>query len=204
MNDSRRILRDEFRDRDYREAYAEDFLSTSIATQIKVIREQRQLSQKGFGELIGTRQAGVSRFENVNYSKWSVPLLRKMAEALGCRLRVSFETFGSLLDEDANFSVETLKRPTFEEDPEFKECGMVGMRDPEWTLAEEMGVATGLGNMPFGDIQWPGGCNTASPGVNMRRVGRSQPAKEMDSSPFQQSIAGHEPDLETKKVAEGR
>ena len=34
-------LRDEFRDKEYRHAYADECLNTMIATQIKVLREQR-------------------------------------------------------------------------------------------------------------------------------------------------------------------
>jgi transcriptional regulator with XRE-family HTH domain len=119
MNESQTDLKNEFRDQEYREAYAEDFLNTSIATQLQVIREQRKLTQAQLAEKIGTQQAGVSRIENVNYSSWKIETLKKLAFALGCRLKVSIETFGSLIDEETNFSRETLKRPSFDEDPVF-------------------------------------------------------------------------------------
>lgn len=105
-------------DEEYRYAYAEDFLNTYIATQIKVLRDQRgKMTQKELADAIGTQQPGIARLENVNYSKWKVETLKKIARALGVRLKISFETFGTLLEEDCEFSRETLKRPPFEEDP---------------------------------------------------------------------------------------
>jgi transcriptional regulator with XRE-family HTH domain len=120
-NASRPELKREFQDEDYRYAYAEDFLNTVVATQIVALREQRGLSQSELGEAIGTKQPGVSRLENVNHSTWKTETLKKIARALGVRLRISFETFGSLLDEDERFSREFLRRPTFHDDPAFCE-----------------------------------------------------------------------------------
>lgn len=114
-----RLKREFLADREYREAYAEDFLNTSIAMQIRTIRDQRNLTQSQLAMLIGTKQAGISRVENINYSAWNIGTLKKIATALGVRLKVSFETFGSLIDEAAMFSREELERPSFEDDPVF-------------------------------------------------------------------------------------
>jgi transcriptional regulator with XRE-family HTH domain len=109
--------RQEWADEDYRYAYAEDFLNTSIATQIVTLREQRGLSQAAFAQVLGTKQPGVSRLENVNHSTWKTETLKRIARALGVRLKISFETFGSLVDEEKKFSRSQLERPKFEEDP---------------------------------------------------------------------------------------
>lgn len=114
-------LKEELQDEDYRYAYAEDFLNTLIATQIKVLREQRKLTQQELAKLTGTKQAGISRLENVNYSAWKTETLRKLARALGVRLRITFETFGTLLDDGARFSPGNLQRPEFADDPVFQE-----------------------------------------------------------------------------------
>jgi len=121
MSELRERLKEEFKDREYRVAYAEDFLNTRIATQLRVLRDKREMTQAQLGQLVGTPQAGISRIENVNYSSWNITTLQKAAKALDVRLKVSFETFGSLLDECEEFSREWLERPTFEEDPEFEE-----------------------------------------------------------------------------------
>jgi transcriptional regulator with XRE-family HTH domain len=96
-------LRINLRDKEYAEGYAESFLNSYIATQIKVIREQRGMTQAELGSQIGTTQAGVSRYEDVNYSSWSLRTLMKLARAFDVRLRVSFEPYGTLPDEVIRF-----------------------------------------------------------------------------------------------------
>ncbi len=123
MSDLRKNLRNEFEDSDYRYAYAESFLNTKIATQIKTLREQRGKKQAEIGVLIGTKQSGFSRFEDVNHSVWKTDTLWKIARALDVRVNIEFSSFGSLIDEKERFSKEQLERPTFRDDPAF--------RDPE-------------------------------------------------------------------------
>ena len=85
-------LRQELRnDAEYADSYDESFLNGYIATQIKVIREQRGLTQGQLAGYVGTTQGGISRVENVNYSSWNVRTLRKLARAFDVRLKVSFE-----------------------------------------------------------------------------------------------------------------
>lgn len=123
MSLSRETLAQELADPEYRYAYAEDFLNAYVATQIVALREQRGLSQEALGRLIGTKQPGVSRLENVNHSTWKTDTLKKIARALGVRLKISFETFGTLLEEDETFCRRSLMRWDFDEDPSFKNPG---------------------------------------------------------------------------------
>ncbi len=104
MNEYRDLIKD-FRDKRYREAYAEDYLHSFIAMQFQVVREQRQLTQQQLADEIGTKQTAISRLENVNNTSCNLRFLQKAAFALGCRLRVSLETYGSLVgDEGPHFS----------------------------------------------------------------------------------------------------
>lgn len=117
MSDFENSLRSELRDPEYSEGYAESFLNAYIATQIKVIREQRRMTQAELGTLIGTTQAGVSRYENVNYSSWNIKSLIKMARAFKIRLKVTFEPFGTLPNEVSQFNRRGLERVERENDP---------------------------------------------------------------------------------------
>jgi len=117
MSDTVERLRTELKDPEMSEGYAESFVDSYIATQIKVLREREGLSQRELADLMGTRQAVVSRFEDVNYSKWNVMTLKKLARAFRVRLKVSFETYGSLLNDVATFSRESLQREPRECDP---------------------------------------------------------------------------------------
>lgn len=110
-------LRRKLCDKEYAQGYAESFLNAYIATQIKVIREQREMTQAKLGSMIGTTQGGVSRYENVDYSSWNVKSLIKMARAFDVRLKVSFEPFGTLPDEVVRFDRQSLERVERDEDP---------------------------------------------------------------------------------------
>ena len=120
MSVSKEQLIEELRSsREYREAYAESFLNHTLTAQIRVIREQRGLSQKELAVKIDKHQPGLSRIEDSNYGKWNVATLRQVAGALDTWLQVSLEPYGKLVDAALEVSPESLRRPTFEEDPVF-------------------------------------------------------------------------------------
>jgi transcriptional regulator with XRE-family HTH domain len=112
-------LKAEFQDTDYRYGYAESFLNTRLATQIKTLREQRGKTQAEVGALMGITQPGFRRFEDVNHSVWKTDTLWKIARALDVRLDISFKTFGSLLEDKKGFYKEALELPRFDQDPAF-------------------------------------------------------------------------------------
>lgn len=121
MDDLTNPLKTAFKDKDYRHGYVDEFLNASIATQIKVLREQRGWGQKELGEQADMMQPRISVMENVNYSSWSIKILRKLAEAFDLTLRVSFESFGTRVEDIEKFSRKNLERCSFPEDPYFKE-----------------------------------------------------------------------------------
>jgi transcriptional regulator with XRE-family HTH domain len=110
-------IREEFEDEDARYAYVEAHLNASLAAQIKALRGER--TQEELASMAGTKQSGISRFENANHSEWKTETLRKLARAFGLRLRISFEEFGTLIPEIENFKDAVLKRRRFENDPVF-------------------------------------------------------------------------------------
>ncbi len=90
-------LREEFQDKEYRHAYADEFLNSWIATQVKVLREQRGWTQEELASEVGMKQSRISLLENVHYSAWSLNTLKRLAQAFDTILKVSFETFGTRL-----------------------------------------------------------------------------------------------------------
>ena len=111
--------REKFRDRDYRAAYAENALDTYIATQLRVLREQRELTQGKLADLANMKQSRISTMEDVNYAGWSISTLKRLARAFDLSLMVKFESFGGLLREMDAFNRQALERPSFEDDPAF-------------------------------------------------------------------------------------
>ena len=58
-----------------------------IIEEIIMARKEKNLTQKGLAELIGTRQSNISRLESGNYNP-SLELLIKISQAMGKKLEV--------------------------------------------------------------------------------------------------------------------
>ena len=87
---------------------------------MKTLREEAGMSQDDLAKIVRTKQSGISRLENANYSSWKIETLRKLARAFGVRLKISFEEFGTLPTEVENFRRENLSRRKFADDPVFR------------------------------------------------------------------------------------
>ncbi len=124
----------EFRDRDYREAYAESFLNTWIAMQIQAIRKQRGWTQAELAERCGTKQPGIARVENASSKKSDIEFLQRVARAFDTRLRVTFESYLSLVEDSSDLSREKLERVSFDVDPAFWSPDDVTSRGASSTL----------------------------------------------------------------------
>lgn len=121
MNPTREALRQEFHDPEARRDYADIFLDSSIALQIKALRLQRGWSQEELAERVGMKQSRISAMEQASYSSWSLSTLRRLAKAFDLALVVRFESFGNFLNEVTSASKSDLERPSFSEDPAFRE-----------------------------------------------------------------------------------
>lgn len=110
---------------EYRQAFFDSRLNTSIAAQIRANREARGLSQEEFGALVpggkpgGMKQSRISAMENVDYERWSISSLRRLAAAFDLVLSVRFESFGKSMLQLESFE-QDLVQPSFERDPAFR------------------------------------------------------------------------------------
>lgn len=62
-----------------------------VALQIAALRQKAGLSQKDLARLLKTSQQQISRLESPGYEGHSLSMLRRVAEVLHARVRVSFE-----------------------------------------------------------------------------------------------------------------
>lgn len=113
-------LRPEFQDEEYRHSYAEECLNTMVATQIKVLREQRVMTQAALAEKADMKQPRLSVMEDAGYSSWSINTLKRLARAFDLALSVKFEAFSDVVFDFEELSRETLTRPSFKDDPVFR------------------------------------------------------------------------------------
>ena len=118
-------LKEDFTDPDYRHTYSNSFLDSSIATQIRVLREQHQMTQAELAAKAGMNQSRISELEYLDYSSWSVRTLRRLAQAFDLRLRITFEEFGSLFQDLHRLDRESLQRRNFSQDPSFSDVALV-------------------------------------------------------------------------------
>jgi len=119
MNDLFHRLKSDFRDKDYRHIYTNGFIDSKIATQIKVLREQRDWTQDVLADETGMRQARISLLEDVNYSSWSLSTLRRFARAFDLYVDVEFKEFGTLGRQLEELDRDHLSRRSFLNDPVF-------------------------------------------------------------------------------------
>lgn len=103
----------------YRHGYVDEFTDAYIATQIKVLREQMNLSQTQLAELARMRQSQISVLEDVNNRSWKVSTLKRLAKAFDLALVVRFEEFGSILPDIGRLDREHLRRAAFKDDQVF-------------------------------------------------------------------------------------
>lgn len=121
MSELIEAIREELKDEETRHIYADDLLNTYIATQIKVLREERGWTQEMLAQKAGMRQERISVLEDVNYQSWTASVLKRLARAFDVHLSIKFESFGTYLKDFANFNRKALERPSFADDPAFKQ-----------------------------------------------------------------------------------
>ncbi len=121
-------LRSEFQDEEYRHAYADECLNTMIATQIKVLREQRKMTQGQLAVATGMKQPRIPLLEDATYSNWTINTLKRFARAFDVALSVKFETFSQFINDFGNLSRTSLQRPTFADDVRFQDRQVASRR----------------------------------------------------------------------------
>jgi len=111
------------KNKEYREAFVAELITTGIPFQIKALREQeqRKWTQKQLGEKAEMAQESVSRLENPNYAKFTLTTLKKLASAFDIGLMVRFVPFSELVEWEVNLSAESLETVSFDQESYFKE-----------------------------------------------------------------------------------
>jgi len=88
---------DPFLDRDYRDSYLEGYVKTSIALQIRALRERLGITQSEFAKKLDVTQSVVSRLENTEYGAVTISTLLKVARENNVALEVRFVDYPTIL-----------------------------------------------------------------------------------------------------------
>ena len=83
------FLKELLKDPESKKLYDEYGRQLEIAYQILQLRKKKKLSQAQLAKKIGTKQSNIARMEAGNQN-FSVDILGKIAEALGCNVKIEF------------------------------------------------------------------------------------------------------------------
>lgn len=175
-------------DKEYRYAYADENLNATIATQIKVLREQRGWKQMDLAKEAEMKQPMISRYENVNYSSWSINTLKRLAFAFDVILDVRFRSFRDLVESTEEFGRESLQVPRFTEDPYFKEEDKEPKKDKKEQVAAEMPQGVHISGSALTEFMKAIKAETQKPISAAEQVDKSLTPHILEKLPISQAI----------------
>jgi len=106
------------RNKEYRDAYVEEKITTSLPFQIRALREQRDWSQAELGNHANMRQNAISRLEDAETGTPSLNTLLRLAHAFDLALLVKFVPFSRLVREYEDVSFAALSANSIENQTE--------------------------------------------------------------------------------------
>ena len=86
-----RYLEEQLKDPDFARRFRDAGEAWDVALQLVALREKAQLSQAELAKRVGTSQQQISRLESANYEGHSLSMLRRVADALNARVKVTIE-----------------------------------------------------------------------------------------------------------------
>ncbi len=124
---AKQLLRS-WRERDYRAQFVRDRVQSSVALQIRALRDQRNgMTQSQLGALMGKAQPWISQIENPEYGKWSVATLLDCANAFDTDVEIRFRPFSRSLYELSHQDEQYFRVGSFEEElPELEQAATTG------------------------------------------------------------------------------
>ena len=99
-----------------RDAFVAAELVNGIASQIRILRQQRGWSQKELAEKLGTTQGVVSRLEDPSYGRFSIKTLLELGSIFDVSILAKFLPFSQAIPVTWDTSREALEADSFDED----------------------------------------------------------------------------------------
>ena len=111
-----RQIQDSLANKEYREALAIEHVNTTLAIQIRKMRESHQWRQNDLATLLGKHQETISQWENPDYGRHTITTLKALAATLDVALLIKFIPFSELVRDMLNLSEIRLSPPSFSEE----------------------------------------------------------------------------------------
>lgn len=117
MTSVKRQIFESLKNPTYRSAFVNERVRSSVALQIRALREQRNgMTQKQLGDAVGMAQTWVSKLENPDYGKMTVATLLRLAKAFDTDLEIKFRPFSETIDTLPAQGPEYFSVPNFAEE----------------------------------------------------------------------------------------
>ncbi len=137
--DRRKILIEELKDKQYRDAFVSAHIEVGIPFQIRALRRESGFTQKELADKAGVKQTWISKIENSGYADFSLKTLKKLASAFDVGLVVRFASFGELVERELNLPNTSHSVPSYEKDPYFAEPEINGPNLSSLTTSKGQG-----------------------------------------------------------------
>jgi transcriptional regulator with XRE-family HTH domain len=116
ISDKERQIQESLVTKEYREALAIEHVNTTLAIQIRKLRENRGWTQNELAEHLGKHQETVSQWENPDYGRHSMTTLKELAATFDVALLVKFVSFSELAKDMVSLSKTRLSPPSFNQE----------------------------------------------------------------------------------------
>lgn len=110
-----KLLR-KLRDREFRRAFADEAVDVGIPVQVREMRKARGWTQATLGRNAGIHQEQVALAEKLNYGRFTLSTLKKLAAAFDCALIVRFAPYSELLTWKERIDATAVNPPSYEGD----------------------------------------------------------------------------------------
>ena len=116
ISNKKRQIQDSLTNKEYREALAIEHVNTTLAIQIRKMRESKPWRQSDLANRLGKHQETISQWENPDYGRHSITTLKALASTFDVALLVKFIPFSELVEDMVNLSETRLSPPSFGEE----------------------------------------------------------------------------------------
>lgn len=106
----------------YRDSFVSARITQTVALQVRVLRQQRVMSQAELAEALGTSQNAIYRLENPNYGKNSISTLKKVASFFDVGLVVRLEKYSDIVDWVSRLDSESILVPSAGKDARLRQA----------------------------------------------------------------------------------
>lgn len=145
LSDKERQIRDSLANEEYRELLAIEHVNTTLALQIRKMREGRQWTQNDLAAKLGKHQETISQWEDPDYGRYTTKTLQAIAKVFDVALLQKYVSFSELVKDMMDLSLSRLCPTNYEQDKMNWE-GKTLVSELHLVSADNMAVTTSKNN----------------------------------------------------------